>query len=466
MRLVKSEIAAVTIKGELQSLGVREPTTVSRLAFVNEHRNKWWCGLPVMVGLLALSACGGAPQSGGPPPTAVQVADVETATVRNSSIFIASLDAREFTTLQPQVSGRVSEIYVALGDRVSADEPILQINPARQQATFDSRSAAISSAQAALDSAQATVEASRARLDELQADVELAEGRLASNERLAADGAISQDELNQSIRNLRQAEAAIRTQAETIRAQQADVTEAERDLEEARADATEQQIILANFRLTAPFSGVVGNVNVKVGDYVTPETVLTTISQSESLEVSLNVPIERLADLDIGTQIELIDNQGTAIGASEITFIAPDANVATQTILVRATFENTGTLRSEQFVRARVIWNEQPNFVVPVTAVTNLGGQNFVFVAQPNEDSGGYLAIQTPVQLGRLQENSYEVLSGLTGDETIVVTGTQKIFNSAPISPEGDAPPGSPSGEAPNADLPEGETLESDPPST
>lgn len=424
------------------------------------------CSLLLVLGLMALGACGGAPQSGGPPPTAVRVADVETATVRNSSIFIASLDAREFTTLRPQVSGRVSEIYVALGDRVSTEEPILQINPARQQATFDSRSAAISSAQAALDSAQATVDASRARLDELQADVELAEGRLASNERLAADGAISQDELNESIRNLRQAEAALRTQTETIRAEQADVTEAERDLEEARADAIEQQVILANFRLTAPFAGVVGNVNVKVGDYVTPETVLTTISQSESLEVSLNIPIERLSEVAIGTPIELIDTQGTAIGSSEISFISPDANPATQTILLKAAFDNTGALRSEQFVRARVIWNEQPNIVVPVTAVTNLGGQYFVFVAQPTEDSEGYLAIQTPVQLGRLQENSYEVLSGLTGDEQIVVTGTQKIFNSAPIAPEDNAPPGPPSGEPPNADLPADETLESDPPAT
>ena len=445
---------------------------------MSERVNRWWRSLSVAVGLAVLSACGGPPQSGGPPPTAVQVAEVETATVRSSSIFIASLDAQEFTTLRPQVSGRVSEVYVDLGDRVSANDPILQINAARQQATFDSRSAAIASAQAALDSAQATVEASRARVGELQAEVELARGRLESNEGLAEAGAISQDELNESVRNLRQAEAAIRTQAETIRAEVAAVAEAERDLEAARADAAEQQVVLGDYRLTAPFPGVVGNVRVKVGDYVTPETVLTTVSQSQSLEISLNIPIERLADVSIGTPIELLDARGTVFGASEISFIAPDVNLATQTVLVKAVFENTGTLRSEQFVRARVIWSEQPNVVVPVTAVTNLGGQNFVFVAQPNEDTGGYLAIQTPVQLGQLQENSYEVLSGLSGDEQIVVTGTQKIFNSAPISPEEGGPQGGPPHGSPNADLPEdtdltegadsaeGEALDAESPST
>ncbi|MEM9535959.1 MAG: efflux RND transporter periplasmic adaptor subunit [Cyanobacteria bacterium P01_E01_bin.45] len=421
-----------------------------------------------MVGLIALGACGGPPPSGGPPPTAVQVADVETATVRNSSVFIASLDARDFTTLRPQVSGRVSDVFVALGDRVSAGEPILQIDAQRQQATFNSRSAAISSARAALDSAQATVDASRARLDELQAEVELMQGRLASNEGLSTAGAISQDELNESVRNLRQAEAAVRTQEGIIRAELAAVAEAEQDLDSVRADAAEQQVVLGDFRPTAPFAGVVGNVRVKVGDYVTPDTVLTTVSQNELLEISLNVPIERLAQVLIGTPIELIDSRGTAIGASEISYIAPDASLATQTVLVKATFENTGSLRSEQFVRARVIWSEQPNIVVPVTAVTNLGGQYFVFVAQPNEEAGGYLAIQTPVQLGQLQENSYEIISGLTGDEQIVVTGTQKIFNSAPITPEGEASPDGP----PNADLPEDAappeagTLESEPPST
>ena len=387
-----------------------------------------------------LSACGApAQQLGGPPATAVQVATVETATVRDSSIFIASLESEDFTTLRPQVSGRVSEVYVNLGDLVSASDPILQINPARQQAAFDSLNAAIASAQAALDSAQATVEASRASLEELQAELELTQGRLATNQNLADSGAISQDELNESLRNLRQAQAAIRTQEETIRAEVADVVEAERDLEAAQADAVEQQVILATYRLRAPFSGTVGEVAVKVGDYVTPETVLTTISQSNSLEISLNIPVERLPEVELGTSIELIDSRGEAIGESQISFIAPDVNPSTQTVLVRAIFANTGYLRSDQFVRARAVWDECSSLVVPITAVTNLGGQNFVFVAQEGADSEGYVAIQTPVQLGTLQDNRYEVLSGLTGEEQIVITGTQKIFNSAPISPESDA---------------------------
>ena len=403
------------------------------------QQNGWLRGLLCSIGLAWLSACGGPPQHvGGPPATAVQVAAVETAIVRDSSIFIASLESEDFTALRPQVSGRVNEVYVKLGDLVTAGDPILQINPARQQAAFESRNAAISSAQAALDSARATVEASRARLQELQADVELTRGRLATNERLVEAGAISQDELNESLRNLRQAEAAIRTQEETIRAEVAEVAEAERELEEARADAVEQEVILATFRLTAPFSGVVGEVAVKIGDYVTPETVLTTISQSNSLEISLNIPVERLPEAELGTPIELIDSRGAALGTSEISFIAPDVNPSTQTVLVRAIFGNTGQLRSDQFVRARAIWDERSSLVVPVTAVTNLGGQNFVFVAQSQSDSEGYTAIQTPVQLGRLQDNRYEVLSGLTGDEQIVITGTQKIFNSAPIAPETD----------------------------
>ncbi len=400
----------------------------------------WRQSLPLAAGAVILTACGGPPeQVGGPPPTAVQVAPIETVTVRDSSVFIASLDAQDFTALRPQVSGRVSEVYVKLGDRVSANVPILQINPARQQAAFESRNAAIASARAFVNSMQATVDASRARLEELRADVELARSRLESNQDLSAAGAISQDALNESLRNLRQAEAAVRTQQETIRAEQAEVAEAERDLEEAEADAIEQQIILANYRLTAPFSGVVGNMAVKVGDYVTPDTVLTTISQSDSLEISLNIPVERLQTVELGTPIELIDSMGAAIGSSEISFISPEVNSTTQTVLVKAIFANTGSLRSDQFVRARVIWNEQPNLVVPVTAVTNLGGQSFVFVAQSQEGAAGYVAVQTPVQLGRLQGNVYEVLSGLTGEEQLVVTGTQKIFNFAPIAPEAEA---------------------------
>ncbi|WP_017324709.1 efflux RND transporter periplasmic adaptor subunit [Synechococcus sp. PCC 7336] len=406
-------------------------------------QNSWrqWGLLLAAVTLLA--ACGGPPRGGGPPPTTVGVAPVETATIRDSSIFIASLGASEFTALRPQVSGRITQVSAQLGDRVSAGEPILQIDPARQQAAVDSRTAAIASARAALDSARATFAASQARLDELQAEVELARGRLESNRGLAESGAISRDAFNESDRNLRQAEAAVRSQEQTIRAQQADIAEAERDLEEARADASEQQVVLGNYLVRAPFSGLVGNVAVKPGDYVTPDTTLTTLSQSDSLEVSLNIPLERVAEVEIGTPVELLDGRNGIVGSSEISFISPQADVTTQSVLVKAVFDNQqGLLRTEQLVRTRVIWSERPSLIVPVTAVTWLGGQGFVFLAQPQADGSdgmpSYVATQQPVQLGQLQDNAYEVLSGLTGDEQLVVTGVQKIFNLAPIVPEAD----------------------------
>jgi RND family efflux transporter MFP subunit len=384
---------------------------------------------------------------------------VEKATVQNSSTYVGDLDAREFATIRPRTSGQVEQVFMQLGDRVRAGEPILQIDAAQQQATFESRTASTAAAEAALSNARANLAASRAERLNQSAQLDYDREQQRRNLKLFAEGAISRDALDQSTRNIRQAEAALAAQEETIRAQEAALTRTERELESAQSDAEAQAVQLDYYQVKAPFDGVVGDIPVKVGDYVTPETSLTTLSQNTSLEVSINVPLERSPDIRAGTPVELLDRQNRTIAESEVSFVSPDVNAATQSVLVKAMFDNAeveNQLRSEQYVRARVIWSEKPSFVVPTTAVTRLGDQSFVFVAteQKGEAAEGepqLVASQKPVQLGQMQKNHYEVVSGLKGDERIVLTGVQKIFDSSPIVSEAEASSSAPAAGGPSA---------------
>jgi multidrug efflux pump subunit AcrA (membrane-fusion protein) len=95
-----------------------------------------------------------------------------------------------------------------------------------------------------------------------------------------------------------------------------------------------------------------------------------------------------------------------------------------------------------------VIWNQRQGVVVPATAITRLGGQNFVFVAQqapPQKQQSQeqseraqpeLIARQKPVKLGNIQGNNYQVLEGLKPGERLVVSGLLNLRDGAPITPE------------------------------
>ncbi len=66
---------------------------------------------------------------------------------------------------------------------------------------------------------------------------------------------------------------------------------------------------LRYFTVTAPTAGVIGDVPVRVGNQVTPQTVLTTIDQNDTLELNVQVPIERARDLKNGLPIRMLSRR-------------------------------------------------------------------------------------------------------------------------------------------------------------
>lgn len=425
--------------------------------------------LPLLCLSLLVAAC----RSGGPPrsmggegggegqPTPVAVGRVEEQQIEETSEFMASLGSQQVASIRPQVSGQVTQVFVQLGSQVAAGAPLFEIDSRQQQAAVAGQTAGIAAAQANLESSRALLSQLRADRMRLEAAAEFARDLHERNLRLLAEGAISQLQVDQSSRDLRQAEAALAAQQEQIRAQEAAILRAEREVQRAQAEAERQQVQLQFFQVTAPFAGIVGDVLVRQGDYVTPQTVLTTLTQTQALELNLNIPLQRAPQLRIGTPVQILDSRGEVIGSSQISFIAPEANAATQSVLAKALLENpAGQLRSAQFVRTRVIWEERPALLVPVTAVARLGAQTFVYTVQTTEPPAegmppGAVAVQRPVQLGSIYGNSYEVLEGLEANEPIVLSGLQKIRDGAPIVDEvlfqqrmqpqgGGRPPGSP----------------------
>jgi RND family efflux transporter MFP subunit len=190
----------------------------------------------------------------------------------------------------------------------------------------------------------------------------------------------------------------------------------------------------------------VGDIPVRVGDSVTKSTILTTIDQSAGLEVYINVPVQEAQNLRIGLPVHLVDDRGGIVSTEKVSFVAPSVDGATQSVLAKATVEKAGFLRTEQFVRARVVWTEAPALTVPMVALNRVNGQFFAYVAEAG-DGGATVAHQRAVEPGPLVGNDYVVKSGLKAGEKLIVSGVQKIRDGSPVaitapaSPPAQTPP-------------------------
>ena len=336
-------------------------------------------------------AAGGGRGAAGPVPVAV--ATLQEKPIEQASEFIATLRSLRSSTIQPDVDGVVTRIFVKPGDRVKPGTPLLQINADKQAATVRS------------------TEANRAGV---AADVEYWREHVKRLESLVKAGAISEQEFQQARNSLRTAEAR---------------------LEALDAQVREGRVELQYYRVNSPQAGVVGDVVIRAGDRVTPSTVITTIDEVSSMEADIQVPLDRAAELRVGLPVQILDADGKPLAVNPVTFVAPRVDERTQTILVKSQLRDAPPqIRVQQFARARIVWRNAPGLTIPLTAVVRISGKYFCYVVESRD--GGQFAKQQPVEVGELIGNDYVVRSGLKAGDRIVTSGIQKIGNGVPVKPE------------------------------
>jgi len=322
----------------------------------------------------------------------VQVAPVSLNPVASSDTYVATIKSRRSATMQPQVDGNLTRILVKSGDAVKPGQVLMQIDPLKQTA--------------AVEAQQGTEQQQRAIYQYSQAD-------MARQEELYKDGIISKQAYDQAVQSLQNSKGA---------------------LDSAAAQTNTQKQELAYYQIRAPFAGIVGDIPVHLGDYVSSTTTLTTVDEVADLEAYIYLPTERAADAHTGLAIDLLDESGAVLAHSSIDFVSPEVDNNLQGILAKASIPKSAVrLRNGQIVNARVTWGTSRQPTVPVLAVTRIGGQSFVYVAAPQ--GSGYSAHQVSVTLGEPVGNIYPVLGGLKTGDRVILSGIQFLQEGVPVMP-------------------------------
>lgn len=353
---------------------------------------------------LVLVACGkdaaGPPPA--PPPKPVDVLTVAPTELRHTGEYLGSLLSRGSVTVLPQVNGYVRKIEVKPGQEVVAGSVLAEID-AREE-------------NAALSSAAAQAESAGTQL-------RLAKQTLARTEDLHRQGVVSDQELEQRKADVASAQAAVRA---------------------AGAQVSQRKVAVSNHVIRAAVPGRIGDVSVRLGDYVTATTPLTTIGKSNALELSVSIPAPRARGLEPGAPLEILNEAGGVLVTSTVFYVATEADPRTQLVEIKAAIDNTVGLRPQEMVRARVVYGAEQAIQVPLLAVVRQSGQAFVFAVV---DKDGHLVVERrPLQLGDLTATGYRVLGGLVAGDRIAVSSLQALRDGAVVTVNTPPAPAAPAG--------------------
>jgi len=316
------------------------------------------------------------------------------AKLRQTAPAVGTIRARQVTRLGPQVSGRVSEVLVDVGDHVTRGQVLVRLDPTLFALEVEQGRAAVAAARGALAAAEVTV-ATALREKERQAG-------------LIASGAGSTKEHDDAVSAYDRAVA-----DRTERA--AKLAEAERRLEWAQQRLVETEI-------RAPYDGAITARLVDPGEPATsaPVTHLLEIQEVGTLYLEFALPQELLGSVAVGTPLEFeVEGVPDGAGVGAVAVIFPALDEATRSFRCRAILDNKAHKYSPGLLaRVRVVTHEIADALVVPRAALTPGAAGWT--AQVLEAGR---PVARAVEVGRVGDDRAEVLGGLAEGERVVLSG-------------------------------------------
>lgn len=322
------------------------------------------------------------------PPQTVSVTTAKLEEWRPTLAAIGTFRAVSGADLALEASGVVEKISFKSGEDVAAGQILLELRK----------------------------DTDNARLESLKATAELNEINLRRDQAQLKLKAVSQATVDSDLANLRS----------------------------AKAEVAQQEAVIAQKTLRAPFAGRLGIRSVDIGQYLSAGTTVVTLQAIDALYLDFVLPQQNLNGLDVGQGVTAsVDAYPGQTFAGKITAINSKVDQGSRNVQIRATFPNPDRkLRPGMFASVSIAVGKPERLVtVPQTAIVHAPYGASVFLAQKNAsakeagngESGDLVARQSFVQLGATRGDEIAVVEGLKAGEVVVTAGQMKLRNDVPL---------------------------------
>ena len=213
------------------------------------------------------------------------------------------------------------------------------------------------------------------------------------------------------------------------------------NLKSLRAQVAQQQAIVTQLTITAPFKGRLGVSEVNPGQYLNPGDKVVTLQSLDPIYNDFYLPQQALAHLKVGQEVDvMIDTFPDRVFKGKITTINPIVEKDTRNVEVEATLPNpTYELLPGMFSNVIVKVDEPKKaLTLPQTAITYNPYGDLVYIVKETGKSDDnkplYKAVQEFVQVGEKRGDQVAIISGIKENEEVVTSGQLKLRNNSPIA--------------------------------
>jgi membrane fusion protein, multidrug efflux system len=217
---------------------------------------------------------------------------------------------------------------------------------------------------------------------------------------------------------------------------QATVETDQANLKNSNALVAQQQALVVQYSLTAPFAGRLGIRSVDLGQYLSAGTTIVTLQALDPVFADFYVPQQYLGRLQAGQPVNLkVDSHPKQVFAGTVSAINAKVESGSRNVKVRAVFKNPeGRLVPGMFAKVALEIDAADQFVtLPQTAIVANPYGSTVFVLEKGTDGTGLVARETFVKMGQARGDLIAVVSGLKEGETVVVAGQIKLRNGTAV---------------------------------
>ena len=336
---------------------------------------------------------GGGGRGGFGGPLTVEVGVARRQAVKQELTVVGNLIGDTTVAVVPRAAGRLEQVLVQLGDRVSRGQRIAKIE---DQELVEQ----IRQAEAAMQVASATIR-------QREADLQLARTNVERSRNLFERQLLPKQTLDDNEARYSSAEAAL------------DLAKAQNTQSNARLE--ELRVNMANTIITSPVNGFVARRAADPGAFVSQNAPIVDVVDISRVRLVVNVVEKDLKIIQIGdaTEVEVDAFPGEQF-AGRIARLAPVLDPATRTFPIEIEIPNPSfRLKPGMYARVGITTGEHDNaIVVPTNAVVDAGGRRGVFIAQADNT-----AAFRPVEVGIEQDDLTEILSGVSAGDRVVTTG-------------------------------------------
>jgi multidrug efflux pump subunit AcrA (membrane-fusion protein) len=386
--------------------------------------------LILLTGVVA-AGCGSAStatQAAEPAAAPVSVAAVE-ASEQPIARFIratGSLTADEQADVAAETPGRVIGTPIERGTQVKTGQELIRLSPTENDAQAREAEANAAQIEARLGLAPGMTFDVKAvpEVQNASASYALAQSEFKRIQSLLDQRVVSQSEFDQRRTQME----AMRQQVEVAKNTAAQQYQA---LQGARARITLAQKTLADTVVRAPFSGVVAQRMVSVGDYVTKGMKVAVIVRVDPLRVELTVPEQFVAAMGVGQPVSFeVDAYPDRTFEGKVRYVSPALETAQRALTVEAVVPNPGgALKPGLFASARIQQPAKtPGVLVPSSAVSTTAGTSRVFVV-----NGGQVE-ERLVTVGQTVDQLVEITRGLKSGEKVATTNVTQLVDGQKVA--------------------------------